>query len=137
MLKTIHNNKLFMVTQPDHGQIAGYLAAHWGNEEFNAPGYFHNSNDHDRLRDEVVLAVSEHDNGWWEWEAIPELSKNVQGTYFVKFVTPCRRNRPPVRRVSPDRRPSTLDRYGNAHPWRRQTDGSRNTFGSCTTEAMS
>jgi len=76
MLKTIHNNKLYMVTQPDHGQIAGYLAAHWGNDEFNAPGYFHTSDDHNRLKDEVVLAVSEHDNGWWEWEATPELNKN-------------------------------------------------------------
>lgn len=65
-----------MVTQPDHGQIAGYLAAHWGNDEFNAPGYFYESSDHDRLRDEIVLGVSEHDNGWWEWEAVPELNEN-------------------------------------------------------------
>ena len=71
MLKTINNNKLYMVTQPDHGQVAGYLASHWGNKEFNAPGYFHNSDDHDRLKDEVVLAVSEQDNGWWEGEATP------------------------------------------------------------------
>ena len=65
-----------MVTQPDHGQIAGYLAAHWGNDEFNAPGYYHKSDDHNRLKDEVILAVSEHDNGWWEWEATPELNEN-------------------------------------------------------------
>jgi len=65
-----------MVTQPDHGQIAGYLAAHWGNDEFNAPGYFHDSDDPKKLQDEVILGVSEHDNGWWEWEATPELNEN-------------------------------------------------------------
>lgn len=67
-----------MVTQPDHAQIAGYLAAHWGNEEFNAPGYYFKSDDSNRLKDEVVLAVSEHDNGWWEWEAAPDLN-NIDG----------------------------------------------------------
>ena len=76
MLKTIQNDKLYMITQPDHAQIAGYLEAHWGNEEFNAPGYFHKSDDHERLKDEIVLAVSEHDNGWWEWEATPQLNDN-------------------------------------------------------------
>lgn len=78
MLKTIQNERLFMVTQPDHAQIAGYLAAHWGNEEFNAPGYYFKSDDSNRLKDEIVLAVSEHDNGWWEWEAAPDLN-NIDG----------------------------------------------------------
>ena len=78
MLKIIQNEQLFMVTQPDHAQIAGYLAAHWGNEEFNAPGYYFKSDDSNRLKDEVVLAVSEHDNGWWEWEAAPDLN-NIDG----------------------------------------------------------
>lgn len=29
--------------------------------------------DPERLRAEVILAIAEHDNGWWEWEAIPDL----------------------------------------------------------------
>ena len=74
MLKTILKSKLYMVTQPDHAQVAGYLASHWGNEEFNAPGYFHDSDDSKRLQDEVILGVSEHDNGWWEWEATPDIN---------------------------------------------------------------
>ena len=28
-----------------------------------------------RLRREVVFAVAEHDNGWWDWEADPPLSE--------------------------------------------------------------
>src|SRR5688500_3939661 len=30
----------------------------------------------ERLRREVVLAVSEHDNGWWEWEADPVIAED-------------------------------------------------------------
>ena len=50
------------------------MVAHWGNEEFAVPGHFAASADPERLRREVVLAVAEHDNGWWEWEADPPLS---------------------------------------------------------------
>jgi len=65
-----------MVTQPDHSQIAGFIAAHWGNALFTRPGFFSAETvaDPERLRAEVILAIAEHDNGWWEWEAIPDLS---------------------------------------------------------------
>jgi hypothetical protein len=75
MLKTQQNDKLWFVTQPDHAQVAGYLAAHWGNDQFTRPGYYAPVPDPERLRAEVVLAVAQHDNGWWEWEAIPKLAE--------------------------------------------------------------
>jgi len=74
MLKTQRQEKMWLVTQPDHAQVSGYLAAHWGNEEFARPGYFADSADPERLRAEMVFAIAEHDNGWWEWEADPPLS---------------------------------------------------------------
>ena len=77
MLKTKQDNKLWMVSQPDHSQLAGFFAAHWGNSLFAQPGSFATPvpvADPARLRDETVLAIAEHDNGWWEWEAIPDLS---------------------------------------------------------------
>jgi Protein of unknown function (DUF3891) len=77
MLKTKQDNKLWMVSQPDHSQLAGFFAAHWGNSVFAQPGSFATPVpvvDPARLRDETVLAIAEHDNGWWEWEAIPDLS---------------------------------------------------------------
>ncbi|NDG64376.1 MAG: DUF3891 family protein [Planctomycetes bacterium] len=40
MLKTNQDGKLWMVTQPDHSQIAGFIAAHWGNTLFTRPGFF-------------------------------------------------------------------------------------------------
>jgi hypothetical protein len=39
MLKPLNDGKLWLVTQPDYGQVAGYLAAHWGNEHFKRPRY--------------------------------------------------------------------------------------------------
>ncbi len=74
MLKTTRDGQVWLITQPAHAELAGKMAAHWGNEEFAVPGHFAASADPERLRREVVLAVAEHDNGWWEWEADPPLS---------------------------------------------------------------
>ena len=76
MLKTLKGGKLWLVTQPDHGQIAGYLAAHWGNDHFKRPGHYASVPDPERLRAETVFAVAQHDNGWWDWEATPDLSES-------------------------------------------------------------
>ncbi len=74
MLKTLQRDKLWLVTQPDHAQVAGYLAAHWGNDDFVRPGYYATVPDSERLRAETMMAIAQHDNGWWEWEASPELA---------------------------------------------------------------
>jgi hypothetical protein len=73
MLKHRVGNELWLIHQPDHGAVSGYLAAHWGNGEFARPGYFDLAPNPELLRAETVLAIAEHDNGWWEWEADPEL----------------------------------------------------------------
>ena len=75
MLKTLRDKKMWLVSQPDHAELAGFLAANWGNDEFACPGQFASANDPEQLRAETVLAIAEHDNGWWEWEATPELSE--------------------------------------------------------------
>jgi hypothetical protein len=74
MLRTEHNDTLTFITQPDHGRLAGMLAAHWGNDLFTAPGHYGNPAEADRLRSEVLLGIAEHDNGWWEWESDPSIT---------------------------------------------------------------
>lgn len=76
MIKRRIGNELWMTSQPDHAVVSGYLAAHWGNDEFARPGYFATAPDAERLRAETLLAIAEHDNGWWEWEADPQLSSD-------------------------------------------------------------
>ena len=73
MLKRKVGGELWCISQPDHAAAAGYLAAHWGNGEFARPGRYAPCPDPERLRAETVFAVSEHDNGWWEWEADPRI----------------------------------------------------------------
>ena len=73
MLKRTVGGELWCISQPDHAAAAGYLAAHWGNGEFARPGRYAPFPDPERLRAETVLAIAEHDNGWWEWEADPQI----------------------------------------------------------------
>ena len=75
MLKTLRDQQMWLVSQPDHAELAGLLAANWGNDEFARPGQFASADDPEQLRAETVLAIAQHDNGWWEWEATPELSE--------------------------------------------------------------
>ena len=73
MIKRPDGDRLRLVTQPDHAELSGYLAAHWGNDAFRPLGAWEESPDPDALRREIVFGVAEHDNGWWEWEADPRL----------------------------------------------------------------
>jgi len=76
LLKTIDNGTIRLVTQPDHAVAAGYMAAHWGNEEFTKLGFYDNCSEPDKLAAETIFGIAEHDNGWWEWEASPSSSES-------------------------------------------------------------
>lgn len=52
---------IILALQIDHSRVAGYVAAHWGNKDFDRPA----------PNASVVLAAGEHDIGWWEWEMCP------------------------------------------------------------------
>jgi hypothetical protein len=74
MLKTSHGDTIWLVHQPDHARVSGYLAAHWGGANgFTRPGHYSGCVEPELCREEVVLAIAEHDNGWWEWEASPPI----------------------------------------------------------------
>lgn len=59
----LSENELEVVTQPDHAAFAAELAALWRTEGLP---------DHPR-REELLLAIREHDNGWREADAAPRL----------------------------------------------------------------
>jgi hypothetical protein len=75
MLRTNRDGRAWFVTQPHHAEVAGYLAAHWGNAAFVRPGHYAAAPDPERLRAETVFGIAQHDNGWWEWDAAPELDE--------------------------------------------------------------
>ncbi|WP_237713470.1 DUF3891 family protein [Halococcus hamelinensis] len=73
------------VTQPDHGALAGRLAAHWGNGRFDEPA----------PRSAVCLAATHHDHGWHDYDLRPHRADdgtlrdftNVPDEEWVSFYT--------------------------------------------------
>ncbi len=64
MIRREWSGQLLLIPQTAHAQLAGKLAGQWGNDEFLSP----------EPRLEVILATSQHDNGWEEWERAPQLN---------------------------------------------------------------
>ena len=60
-----NESRLLLVLQIDHSRVAGQLAAHWGNDQFDAP----------RPYASMVLPAQEHDSGWWDWEIKPDINE--------------------------------------------------------------
>jgi hypothetical protein len=58
------DGSLVMITQNDHAQLAGLLAAHWGNGRFDRP----------RPYGSLVRAAMFHDKGWIRYETNPHYS---------------------------------------------------------------
>ncbi len=61
MLISRRQNRLQLVTHPDHGRLAGALGGQWGNAEF-APV---------AARDALLDAATHHDDGWSELDDRP------------------------------------------------------------------
>ncbi|MBI4528750.1 MAG: DUF3891 family protein [Deltaproteobacteria bacterium] len=68
MVSEFDESRLLLVLQIDHSRVAGFLAAHWGNKNFDPPRPFTS----------MVVAAQEHDSGWGEWEMKPS-TLNEQG----------------------------------------------------------
>lgn len=73
VLKTNQEEHVFCVSQLDHANVSGFLAARWGNDHFRLPGWETAQGDVNRLRAEIIFAIAQHDNGWLEWEASPSI----------------------------------------------------------------
>ena len=55
--------QLILIRQTDHAVLSGFLARALGNKNFSRPEPF----------ESFCLAAAEHDNGWHEWEMLPQL----------------------------------------------------------------
>ncbi len=69
------DNPTIIITQTAHGWLAGQLAAHWGNDRFHLP----------IDPDELMLTVSNHDQGWWLWETQPKLNAHQRPADFLEM----------------------------------------------------
>jgi hypothetical protein len=57
------NGQLLCINQTTHALMAADFCRHWGNADFAKPSPY----------SVVMCAIAQHDNGWYEWEAAPEL----------------------------------------------------------------
>ena len=70
--------QVLVIRQTDHAFLAGFFAREWGNDRFSKP----------QPSASFTLAVSEHDNGWGEWELQPELDPKTHMPYsFMSIPT--------------------------------------------------
>lgn len=66
MIRRDNSAGWIMIYQTDHSVLSGEIMRHWGNEEFQKP----------QPLEEVLFAITEHDNGWAEWEKTPKINQN-------------------------------------------------------------
>ncbi|MGI0091271.1 MAG: DUF3891 family protein [Nitrososphaerales archaeon] len=58
------DSKILLITQLEHQDLAGQIAAVWGNSDFSEPEPF----------SPMVAAAGNHDNGWWERDIHPTVN---------------------------------------------------------------
>jgi hypothetical protein len=120
MLKAHVDNEIWLVQQPHHAQVSGFLAAHWGGSNgFVRPGHYAGATDPARWRDEVVLGIAEHDNGWWETEAMPRISdRDGLPVGIGEAAAPTEENEfTPWRSGGFERWQTGIDRIAGPHPY--------------------
>ena len=71
-------DSLILIRQTDHAVLAGFFAREWGNDLFPRPEPFAS----------FCLAVAEHDNGWRDWELLPQVDPKSRLPYsFMSLPT--------------------------------------------------
>ncbi len=76
MLVTCRDDRLNLITQPDHAALAGRMAEAWGNEQFAAPA----------ARDALICAAAHHDDGWHDLDSRPTYnSERKRPAHFTEL----------------------------------------------------
>ncbi|HTQ61146.1 MAG TPA: DUF3891 family protein [Candidatus Solibacter sp.] len=71
-------DQLILIRQTDHAMLSGFFARALGNRLFSRPEPF----------ESFCLAAAEHDNGWNEWELLPQIDPKTFNPYnFMSIPT--------------------------------------------------
>lgn len=74
IVRAMPNGQVLCLNQTTHAHMAAKFVRHWGNADFAPPSPYA----------EMMLAVSQHDNGWYEWELQPRLCADGYPMDFLK-----------------------------------------------------
>lgn len=78
MIVQDRGDQLIIIRQTDHAVLSGHLARAFGNKLFSRPEPF----------ESFCLAAAEHDNGWLEWELLPQIDARTFAPYnFMSIPT--------------------------------------------------
>jgi Protein of unknown function (DUF3891) len=78
MIVQEQGDQLILIRQTDHAVLSGFFAREWGNDLFQRPEPF----------ESLLLAASEHDNGWRDWELEPQIDPKTRLPYsFMSIPT--------------------------------------------------
>ena len=71
-------DQLILIRQTDHAMLSGFFARALGNKVFSRPEPF----------ESFCLGATEHDNGWNEWELLPQIDPRTFAPYnFMSIPT--------------------------------------------------
>ncbi|MFQ5533056.1 MAG: DUF3891 family protein, partial [Candidatus Methylomirabilales bacterium] len=73
MIRRPYHDGWVLIRQGDHAALSGALMARWGNTTFFSP----------TPREEVLFGIAEHDNGWDDWDRVPEI--HTETGYPLQF----------------------------------------------------
>lgn len=68
MIITRQRKNITAIKQEDHAAFAAFLLERWSDHGFK----------HDPIRDAVIMATREHDNGWKEFDAAPRINPKTR-----------------------------------------------------------
>jgi hypothetical protein len=78
MIVQEQDDQLILIRQTDHAVLSGFFLREWGNDLFQRPEPF----------ESLLLAASEHDNGWRDWELQPQIDPKTRLPYsFMSIPT--------------------------------------------------
>ncbi len=78
IVREMTNGQLLCIHQTTHALMAEQFCRHWGNADF-APPLPHSA---------TMLAIAQHDNGWYEWELHPQLRSDGYPMDFLHDTDP-------------------------------------------------
>jgi len=73
IVRDMPDGRVFCIHQTSHALMAEEFCRHWGNCDFAAPSPYA----------ATLLAISQHDNGWFEWELHPKLRADGYPMDFI------------------------------------------------------
>lgn len=66
IVRELPNGQLLCINQTTHALLAAAFCRHWGNADFTPPAPY----------EVVMMAIAQHDCGWYEWDNRPQLCEN-------------------------------------------------------------